>query len=174
MNTLIIILIGLMLYWRCKNLYYNSIELEYEYRLFDLRDKLRRSAINGDIDKNSQFFRYLDSSICVTINELPRLNMLSLMMLSWRHRNNREIESFNKRLAVEIEGNKKSALLYDEYGELIFEYFTKRHYFLRILVIMVALTVKVMNGSFMVGKRIKEKIVSIRFYPETSSPFRLT
>jgi hypothetical protein len=166
MNTFVLITIVGLLFWRLRNLYYNSLELEYEYKLFELRDKLRRAVIEEKLNANSLFFQYMDESLCRTITELSRLNLLTVLILSYRHRNKYASEEFQSSITEEINNNVIVKELYFEFGDLLLSYFHKRHRFLKGFIRVLSKIINLVNGSVELGKVLKNKVLSIRAYPE--------
>jgi hypothetical protein len=169
MNTLIIFLIAGIAYWRIRNLYYKSLALKYKHKLYALRDKTRRYAIEKKISPNSKFFDYLDTSICVTIKELDYLNLLTVLLLSRRHRNDKKVKEFGRALEHITEQNKYAKELFAEYGVILVDYVGKKHYIIRFcLKSTLSLLYRILNAKKQVGE-ISDRIQSLRTYPETSS-----
>ncbi len=171
-NTLLIILVILLVYWRMRNLYYNSLALEYQYKLYRLRDKVRLYAIDKKIKHHDIFFDYMDKSICVTVKELPNFNLLGIFFLYSKHKNEEKAGSFKKMIDGSIK-NEFAKEVFEEYGKIISMYMSKRHYIIKFTLISL---LRIFQGYRGMKKSVSittDAIQSIRFYPETSAAYTI-
>lgn len=169
MNTLICILILSICYWRIRNLYYNRIELQFRYDLYKLRDKLRMYAIDNKINANDWIFDYLDSSICKAIKRVTSLNVFLIVWISIKNNNVVAIKEFSKKLQFGLDRNEYLKEVYDEYGFLIFNYFQKKHYLVKLFMYVlgsIILSIQFFKNKF---NKVNNMIGNLRIYPETST-----
>ncbi len=73
-----------LFYWRVIQ---RAIMLKMRFNLFQIRDDLRRLAIDGKEDKNSFCYKYIEFFICKTIAFGPSLGLASLSWFCWTNRN---------------------------------------------------------------------------------------
>ena len=152
-------------------MYYNYLSLEYQHKLYKLRDKVRMYAIDKKIKQHDIFFDYMDSSVCVTIKQMPNLNIITTIFLFYKHRNENRIQSFNKMISSNVQTNEYAKELYDEYGNIISEYLSKKHY---IIGFSVNLLGRALKGIISLNKGVSlatDAIKSVRIYPETSAAY---
>lgn len=172
LNALLVVLVILLVYWRIRNLYYNSLALEYQFKLFKLRDKLRHYSIDKKINSKEVFFDYLDTSICVTVKELPNLNIFGIIYLNWKHKGEHLPEQF-KKMTNDGMQNEFSKEIFNEYGKIIFEYIKKRHYLIHLFSICIA---SVFYGVKFIRNAVNDTtkaIEDVRIFPETSASYRM-
>ncbi|MCG8606200.1 hypothetical protein MJD09_14590 [bacterium] len=103
-----------------------AIQLNYRYKLFALRDKLRLYAIDSGVHKETWAFNYLDTSISKTIAALPRLSiwMVAYILLTYR------IEpQHNQLLANELskDENIKLRAIHNKFAITIGSFLVDRH-----------------------------------------------
>ena len=166
MNTLVIICLIIVLYWRARNLYYKRLTLEYRFKLYRLRDQLRYFAIDGKIDKSNWVFNYMDTSISKTISIMDNMNLVFLIVIIIKNRNRKDLIEFNKSIETQVKLNKHLYDVYLEYGRLNIEFLMKKHYW-------IAFIAKSIGRSINAFGKIRNKFEffasSIRVYPETST-----
>jgi hypothetical protein len=104
-----------------------NIELEYRYKFFALRDKLRELAIEGKIKKQNWEFNYLDSSLCKTVNQLSNINLIDAFYIHLKHKNDPKKEKFKQHLNLILEKDKEFSKIYSQYGVLLVQYICRRH-----------------------------------------------
>src|ERR1700761_8412387 len=93
MNTLIVIALISLVYWKFKNQYYHRAALIYRYRLDNLKDKLYDFYLDDKVNVEDWQFKYLESSIEKTIDELPCLNIYLTFYLYVKHNGNPEYKN---------------------------------------------------------------------------------
>lgn len=76
------------------------------FKLFARRDRLRRLAIEEEVDYNSFAYRSLEGFICKTVSVVPSISLASLIVFSIRHPNlkSEEMERFRKEASPELRG----------------------------------------------------------------------
>jgi len=166
MNTLVIICLIIILYWRARNLYYRRLTLEYRFKLYKLRDKLRWLAINEKIDKNNWVFDYMDTSISKTISIMDNMNLVFLLVIAIKNRNRKELVEFNKSVNVVVDKNKYLSEIFFEYGNLNIEFLMKKHYWITLIIGSIGASVGAFNWA---KNKFEFSALSIRVYPETST-----
>lgn len=170
MNTLILVLVFAAAYWRLRNLFYNWLTLKYKYRLYALRDKTRRYAIEKKINQHDRFFDYLDTTICVSINSLSFLNIVTVVILFNRHKDQSDIIEISEMIGSATEKNKYAKELYDEYNSILNGFILSKHYMIKYLIFFMfnfvfqILKIKLKFNTFK-----RNAINSLSVYPETST-----
>lgn len=168
-NVLIVVLVFLLGYWIIRNLYYGALTVEYKHKLYALRDKLRRYAIDKKIKGHDEFFDYMDSSICVTIRELDTINIVTALWLYNKYKHLSIIKQYQNIIDNNIQSNEFSKELYNEYGTIIVDYLRRKHYILSSIIYFI---INIIVSWVRLNRAIdysKEAIQQIRVYPETSS-----
>lgn len=169
METLIIILIISIGYWKIRNSYYNYLDLEFQLDLYRLRDRLRTEAIEGKIKANDWFFDYMDSSICKTIEEVSSLNIFSIILLYLKNRKNERIISFRRKVNESLNKNQDAKKLYAEYGLITLNYIIKKHYIIKIIVYLLHNIIESVSFLSKGVKSAYSMVEGVRSYPETST-----
>jgi hypothetical protein len=172
MTIYVIVFLALVVYWKLKNQYGERVTLEFQYKLFDLRDTLREYAIAGKIDKDDMVFKYLDGSISKTVNDLETINLYSVFILTSRYRNNPEFLSHKERISKEIGANKYTQVFYEQYGELVGRYIIKKHFMIKFAFVLHILSHLISNHLITnMRQRLRRATDTVRFAPETSKAY---
>jgi hypothetical protein len=170
MTTLIITLISLLMYWRIRNLYYETVGIEHRHDLYSLRDKLRRLVIDNKIDKSDPAFYYLDNSISKTIKKIHCINLYSIIIFNRINKDNEFLKQNRKKVNHIINRNKHSKEIYQEYGIIVLNFILKKHYILKLCTILgfgaVLNSIKIIQS---IKEYIKSVSLTIRELPETSN-----
>ncbi len=103
------------------------LSIKYRYRIYALRDDLRLKAIEGRISPHSWVFDYLDSSFSKIIGQLGTLSIYKVGILAILHRRDKRLQEFRKKISTELKKNEEFRELYNQYGNLLFEFFVERH-----------------------------------------------
>ena len=108
-----------------------TLQQDYRYRLFALRDHLRESAIDGKLDKDSWVFDYLDTSITKTINLLPRLTVWVFALVFNRNRDKPDFKKVKEILIEELRKpeNRNMKLIHKGFIVTLDSYLKERHKF---------------------------------------------
>ena len=159
-------------YWLSRNLYYDRLETEYSYKYYKLRDKLRRLAIEGKVDKNDWGFDYLDLSLSKTVNKIGSINLFVSVFLTLKHRKDEKYIQFCRNVAKKMKENELFNEIFVEYGKLSSQYVIGRHFWLRFIF---RLTLSTTIGSMKVYQKFKQFLdkssINVRTLPETSAGY---
>jgi hypothetical protein len=115
----------LILFYQLRRNHIKSKQLEYKYKFYKLRDRLRMLALEGKVNPNDWAFQYLDSSICRTVANLKDISFFSAIYYSKQHKDDEARQSFRSNLAGSLNKNKELAKIHQEYGALIMMYIIK-------------------------------------------------
>lgn len=156
-------LIGFFAYAR--SLGNGTLAMEYRYRLYALRDRLRMRLIDGQIGKRSWAFDYLDSSLSVVIDKLSALSMYRAVLAAVMYHSDPRVAAL--RANLEIAFNQYPALreTYSEYGDLLLEYFAHRH---ALTVGLLAQAAKSVRSLARVYLQAKQLLLDLRVTPDGS------
>lgn len=171
MNILITATLLIILYVRTRNLYITRITCEYRYKLFQLRDKLRQHAIDGKVNPHKSSFNYLDTTISKTVSELEYTNLYTIILLNIYHKNDlKSSQSARTQLQKEINNNSGLKEIEEIYISLIKDYLIKRHFVIRISLLMGIFSLLLTLGFIRkIKKFFKRTIDGVLYYPETST-----
>ena len=102
--------------------------LSSRYKLFNLRDILRRSAIGRSVDPNSWLFDYLDKSLTRAASRLSSLNLFELAHSAVRT-GDEEIAGRVRFLNVELnrKQNTRYKAIHEGFQKCILEFLAERH-----------------------------------------------
>lgn len=116
-----------------------ALVLEYQYRLFALRDQVREQAMEDPRLAQKWVFQYFDSTIAKSIRLLPELSIWHVFALMIAYRNDASLERFRKALNQEIEkkGNERYKDLEQKLSDTLAQFILSRH----ILMLLVSATV---------------------------------
>jgi len=110
-----------------RRFHHRFVALKFKYRLYELRDELRRDAIQGGIDKDSWLFNYFDNTLSVQISQSYKLTLFRAIYLHFLYSENAEINTFRKKLDEELAQNSKYQDLYDRYAAALISYMFYQH-----------------------------------------------
>lgn len=127
MNTIIVLFLIGLLYWRVRYLYLTNLYVEYSHKLYKLRDKLRMEIIQGNINKDSLGFRRLDFIISTFTYEIKNINITVFIIFhKWLPAHNPEklrmLAAFNK----ELEENEALRNIKNEMMEIQLSYVSRK------------------------------------------------
>lgn len=107
--------------------------LNFRFRLFEIRDELRTSAITDEVEVNN-WFDYLDTTLTKAIDQLPHLTVWQALILFVHYKDDEDINEARNELmkALNQEGNEKFAELYEEYMTTIGSFIFTRHRSMRL------------------------------------------
>ena len=172
---MIISIPSLLLLWIFRNNRNREILLKYRYKLYKLRDNIREvEAKDPEIENVIFFYEYLEFSIVKLIDNLYIISIPTLIIsyisskLSKRHsEENKKIKQLDLKLKIFLrknKHNKKYEKLFDEYGEILVDYFIDRH-LLTLFSTLESVHIIIKVKNFLV-----RKILSYRFKKETAAP----
>ncbi len=123
-SSLILILI-LLVIWR--NYGQRKAELAFKYRLYTLRDQLRKEAISGKIDSKDWKFSYYDKSISKAVSNAYSITLFSIVLHWMKYNDNEEFMKFYHRLEGEVKEDPFYSELKKELNEATLEYIMGQH-----------------------------------------------
>ena len=165
-TTLAIIIIVLFLLALCRRLHQSYEALKFKYKLYALRDQLRKMAINNKIDSGSWLFDYYDNSFSKAISEAYYLTLFRVVILEFKYNDSKEFENFAKK--VEFESRKYPELeqIRKAYFEAVKSYLLNQHYIsVNFFIKPVA---KLLIGASTTARKFNKLLEGILFFPETS------
>lgn len=120
--------VTLLLLWALtRKLYLSFISRKFRYRIFELRDDLRRLAIDGKVDKDAWVFDYFDKSFSKSIAEYYYITAFRLVGSSMRIKGDEEFEKFSRKLDNELEKNEHVKELVEKYYSIVADYVFNKH-----------------------------------------------
>ena len=160
----LIVVLFVLAVWR--RLHHRYASLKFKYKLFELRDRLRRMAIEGEIDCDSWIFSYFDTSFSKAIQSYYWITMFRMFVLAVKHEDDPALERFRTRMEAEVGQNKSLKDLQDEYIEAAKIYMIEQH---KVSIYLVKPFVYFIFGAAAVAKRVEENSRGVIVYPETST-----
>lgn len=105
-----------------------SLRLETRFRLFALRDELRRGGFSGAAPQN-KWFEYLDTTITKAIDVLPHINAWEALALLAAYAKDKSVWAAHIELSEALEQPENHALseVYDKYLDCIVDLLAERH-----------------------------------------------
>ena len=153
-----------------RKLFINFNTLKFKYKLYGLRDELRKVSTGSSKDSEEEWLLdYYDNTLSKTIKESYYLTLFHIIMLQLKHNEKNLDELYDK---LNTETKKRPALLriQQEFNKTITDYIFKQHYisyYLFVKPILVSL-IGVSGGV----KKIEFWISRICVFPETSDSKR--
>ncbi len=162
-GTIVLVLI-ILSFWRYFHQKYAT--LKFKYKLYSLRDRLRKMAINGEI-KSEWIFEFFDTSLSKAISESYYITLFRLSTLAVIHENDQELVEFSKKLEkdLSIESNIKE--IQESYFLAVKTYVLDQHY-VSITFIIKPIVVLVF-GTAAAASKFNQWLRGILVYPETSA-----
>jgi hypothetical protein len=105
------------------------LKLETKYKLFALRDELRRAAMRGEIPDNN-WLEYMDTTLTMTIERLDAVSLWAVLVMMFRHRKDEPLFldlQTKMKAAFALEENKKTAEIHLRYRECLSRFLRARH-----------------------------------------------
>lgn len=149
-----------------------ALVLEYQYRLFAVRDDLREYAIEDPPVAQNWVFQYLDSTIAKSISLLPTLSIWRMLGLLLTYRNDPRLEKFRKHLEEEFgkPENRRHKEIEERFLRTLGEFIVSRHILMLVLsVSALVLPAAIATAMQEVKKRSLELVAEA---PETSTLHR--
>jgi len=105
------------------------LDIEFQFKLFQMRDKLRKLAVCEPAISRSWAFAYLDSTTAKAIGQLPRLSVWKLLALEFAYKDDERFEKLSANLERELAKPQFSDLKQyrDDLTETFGAYITRRH-----------------------------------------------
>lgn len=98
--SVLALLIGiLILFLAWRRMHQRAAQERFEYRIYALRDRLRRLVIDGKLNCNSELFQYYDATFSKIIEESYYLTFFYILLLKIAHYDDETI----KEVLAEIE-----------------------------------------------------------------------
>lgn len=126
-NLLIIAFLGLIIWAYDRSRFLKNLSLEYQYKLYTIRDELREQAILGNIDKDSWLFDLLDASTSKLISELPSLTIYYLIMLEFIYRKDKNIKIIRDKFDNALDISPISKKIFNKYINTVYSYICQKH-----------------------------------------------
>lgn len=159
---------GLMWYFRLQR--NEVLFLQYRYRFFALRDRLREKAIAKEVDCDHWMFDFYDNSLCGIVDSLPRINIYYTIALFLLHRKQGKFLKFRAKLSEGLKEDPEFKEIDDEFTALLNGFMESRHVFffgfLKLGVISVVTPYLIFQQ---VKSTVSQSTSELRMYPETSS-----
>ena len=166
MTLLTIILLVVFCMALIKRFHQNYVQLKFKYRVFALRDRLRRMVLMGDIDIDDQLFDYYDKSFSKAISKSYYLTLFHVSLLAVKYYNQKEIIEFEEYLNEQTGKNEKLRKIHNDYLLSLREYLVSQHYMsIYLFILPVA---KLVIGTHLVKKKFNQLLEGILIFPETS------
>lgn len=146
-----------------------ALVVEYQYRLFALRDQIREQAMEDPRLAQKWVFQYFDSTIARSIRLLPELSIWHLLALMIAHRNDASLERSWKALNEEMakKGNERYKQVEEKLSDTLAQFIVSRH----ILMLLVSAALIILPVA--IGRTLRElKRKSLQLVlesPETST-----
>lgn len=162
-GTIVLILITLS-FWR--HFHQKYATLRFKYKIYSIRDSLRKMAIKGEIESN-WMFDFFDTSLSKAISESYYITLFRLSTLALIHENNQELIKFSKKLDNSISANPKIKEIQEEYFLAVKSYVLDQHY-VSINFVIKPLSVLIF-GAATAASKFNQWLKGILVYPETSA-----
>jgi hypothetical protein len=133
-------------------------QLRTRYRLFALRDRLRREAFAGAIPCDD-WFKYMDTTLTRTIDSLSDVNVWKALAYFAVYGRMDDAEEAQAALQKAVSRNDAFRRIYDDYKRLLWELVEERHVLVRNLpryLYALARLLRMFDGSFSLLRRSKE------------------
>ena len=141
----------------------NYSQLKFKYKLYELRDRVRRLKLEGKFDgKSDWLFDYYDQSFSKSISRSYFVTLYSLIIFSMRHGGDTQLKAFNKALYEEIEDSEDLQLLSKEYVDAVEYYVFDQHY------ISYKFVMRPILSLLLGAKKMSEIISGVLTYPEVT------
>lgn len=145
--------------------------IDTKFSLFRLRDKLRRAAIGKEIDARDRLFKAIDTSISKTIKHLARLNLWEILILYSLYRRREDLKFIQSEFFEELHLPKNDYYkrVYEEYAEITLEHLKNQHYVLRLALLGIVQSVKVLEPCISFISRVIRDYLT---YKQSSTLYR--
>ena len=160
---IIFLLLLILSFWR--RMHQMLVDKEFRYKVFSLRDDLRKLALTGKVKTDSWIFRYLDVSFSRAINESYYLTLIRVMVLRLRYQHDPGYEEFEKKFHLALDENQELKKLLNLYYQALHSYLANQHYIGYHFFMKPAIVVLI--GAHTASKKLKEGIELTLYYPDS-------
>ncbi len=162
-GTIVLVLV-ILSFWR--HLHQKYATLKFKYKIYSLRDSLRKMTINGEVEPN-WMFDFFDTSLSKAISESYYITLFRLSTLATIHEKDQELMKFSEKLENEISLYPKIKRIQEEYILAVKSYVLDQHY-VSINFILKPLAVLIL-GTATAAYKFNQWLRGILVYPETSA-----
>jgi hypothetical protein len=171
MTTLFATILSLLFviaFWRWIHISYEH--RKFQYKVYELRDRLRLLAINGELESNSLIFDYLDFSFSKMIRKSYDISFFYMFCLNIIHPKNKEIINLLDEINTEINKSESLKKINTDYINALKTYLKEQHYVSFILFLRPVS--RLMLGNNTAQKRYQDINQSSLYLPETSASIK--
>ena len=128
MTAIFLICVTLFILSVWRRFHHQLAEKKFKYRMFALRDRLRRMAIEEKIDCNHWYFRYMDRSFSHSIRDAYFLTLFRILWAGSKMKYEKSFVDFMRKLRVAEEEHPEVRQLLVQYQRDLHEYLVDQHY----------------------------------------------
>ncbi len=131
MNLLLLLLIGVLIYWRVSHLDGKNVSLEFKNRLFSIRDRLRFYAIQGKLKVEDPIFIRLEQLLIKLARDSEKLNIYYLVIIYvLKNPTEEDYAELEKDFLNPVMGNKYYKETYNNIKSSLFQMLYRKHFLL--------------------------------------------
>ncbi|MEM9679474.1 MAG: hypothetical protein AAF901_04050 [Bacteroidota bacterium] len=150
--------------WR--RYHHSYAALNFKYKIYQLRDKLRLLVVQNKISAEDWVFDYFDNSLSKSISLNYYLTIFRLATIGLIHEKDEDLIKFRQKLNKEIEDKPELEELYADYINAVKEYIFDQHY---VSIMIIKPIVVLILGAAVAAQRLNQLLKGILIYPETSA-----
>ncbi len=166
MEILVIIIgfLAILSLWR--KLHQSYKERKFKYRVYGLRDELRRLVIEGKLSADNWIFEYYDKTFSIAICQSYYLTLFRLLMLKRIHFGDAELNEMKNKVDVETSKNPELVKIREKYLRATEKYIVGQHFVSFLTLILPFITA--ILGTKLITAAGRKFITNILVFPETS------
>lgn len=178
MNTInfFTLLIGFsILYFSWRRFSHHYLELDFKFKIYELRDRVRNMVVDGVIEKDAWIFDYFDVTLSKIANESYFISLPFVILIDGNHEDDiKEMKKITSKLDYECKKIPELSIIRDELHKTVNVYIFKQHKysFTHCLIIVINVFSSMKLGFFKKLQKkyaIEENTKNIFIYPETSA-----
>lgn len=178
MNTINLFsaLIGFsVLYFSWRRFSHHYLELDFKFKLYELRDRVRNMIIDNTIEKDAWIFNYFDVTLSKIANESYFISLPFVILIDSNHEDDvKEMKKISSKLDYECKKTPELAKIREELHFAVNTYIFEQHKysFTHYLILAIDIFSSMKLGFFRKLQKkyaIEENTKNIFVYPETSA-----
>lgn len=150
----------------CRQLTQNYNERKFRYKLFAIRDRLRRLEIEGKIDHKNRIFDFYDLSLSKMINESYYITAFYVIMLSIKQKDNVKLNQIKALIDLETDKIPELKVIRQAQTKAVAKYIRNQHF---VTFILLKFLLAPFKGAYYISKKVKSLSESASFFPQTSA-----
>lgn len=162
--SITVIILVLLVFIRKLNL--KKVELKFKYDVYQLRDELRRDAIEGKTNTDNWLFEYFDVTLSKMVSESYYITLFFMIVANFRNESNPNYQVFKEKVFKDIEADEYYKGFHQKLNAVASDYLLRQHFFTTTFLVPI---VGLILGADAMRKRFNIWVDKLTIDPQTSA-----